>query len=237
MRSFAVLFLVSTCLSATGCVFRGIPQHGGGKRAYFEQQALAESARSALDGVDWQALAGRTVVVNLYGVDDLGGGEGGGGGMFLFGGAGFGWADAQPKKGTSESASIALAGSVARDYSAYAFSNKGDYEYLKGLIISKVLMAGGRIAAAKSGDADSELLVLVSNYGTNRYTDSYVVMWTEYLKARTTIEAFLRPYGASGGAQRLTPKPTSARFAYSESYILGFKASDPRVVDDSQASE
>ncbi|MBI4881237.1 MAG: hypothetical protein HY812_16500 [Planctomycetes bacterium] len=187
---------VLTALCAAGCTTRGIPHHGGGKRFAEEQYILANATRKATEGINWEVVKDKNVVLTVYSIGDEGGGAGGSGGLGLTGllSSGFGGG-----------------------------SSAGDMEYVKGVLAQKIMDAGGTIATTGKDDINGEVIVVVGRVGTNRHTDSNVIFWTDRLDAEVKMSAHYRALDNAGGGFRPAQplKGGESCWFYSGLYFLG----------------
>jgi len=232
MTRFGIVFVLFTLTAATGCTFRGIPTHGGGKRFYIEQELLAKSAEAAMANISFDGLENTTVRLEIHAI----GGEGGGfysGGRTLFGlGAGAGAGD---RAGDVDLAGSAAVGATnAQAYGVHAFANSGDLEYLKGLIMKKLAESNiSLLGAGTKAIQDYDVHVLVPIFGTNKWTTNYLVFWREQLRARVELEVFSMPGPENRGpGSRKLRDAGQGQKVYTETHVLGIAVEEEPNVGD-----
>lgn len=222
MKSSFVPLALLGLLFTTGCQFRGIPSHGGGKRFLREQELVSESARAALGSNTWGAVTGKGVRVFVHSVSDDGGGNGDGGRLGLGGLLGVSGGGSHWGADASAGASNAFA------YGTHAFASARDIEYITGLIIERVYQSGGRIVSTGESGYDGDVHVMVHVLGTDKSTDSYVIAWRDNLRGKVDLSAVYLP--REGGYTQLGEGRSS--HTYSEMHILGITMEDGRVYED-----
>ena len=230
MRPLPVLALSHSVLFVS-CVTRPFPVHGGGKRFYQEQEALRRAIQGALDNLDFHALDDRTVRVEIRSVGDAGGGTeahaGGFNPLGIFSGATVLSAGSQGIAGAGVGATLAPPRS---EVASEVFANSEDIEYLKGEVIRRVHMAGGRVGvsygrgevAPTVADAlDGILYVQVGNLGLAK-SDLDVLLYSQKeLECRVQVTAFLVGLGARKKETALDLKGATGACRYMENFLLG----------------
>lgn len=208
-------------LVLTGCSIRGIPTHGGGKRFYEEQVCLSAASKKALEEISWEKTHGKKLNLYVMSIGDAGGGAALGGGFdFKSSLTGY-WGVKSWKagEGISQAAGSAAQGTATFDrgqYMPYAFANANDLEYLKGLVMESILKAGGTITEADE-KPDTDIYVMVDNFGTNKWRWDVLFYATENLSAQVRLHVFAvdrktGEFTALGKGER--------RLTYWENYIL-----------------
>lgn len=204
----AITLLLLTLLA--GCVTRGYPTHGGGKR-FFQEQALVTGAiDSALDQINFEPLGemitrdagtkAKSIGVHVFSVAHSGGGiSNGGNGVFgsalggLFGGS-FGGGSAKRNHSNAFSAPLApaLNGVKGDGYLSYAFGSADDIRYVMGRLIGKLGQEGLSVQTAEKQSADKPTLcILIRQLGIDQSDFSALVYSEKLLRARSSIEAFV----------------------------------------------
>jgi hypothetical protein len=154
-------------LLLTGCAFRGIPSHGGGKRFYPEQEIIARASRGVVDEIPWRNLQGKKATLWLYSLGDAGGGVSKGGG-FDWGGA---------------------VGSFLGRSEQRGQTSVGSRSSVEGIIIEGLVKNGIRFVDDPD-EAEIDIYAMVDSFGTNRWRFDVVIYATENLSAQVKMHAF-----------------------------------------------
>lgn len=236
-RMAGALALVALATTG-GCVTRGYPTHGGGKRFFQEQALVAGSVDGALAQIDFARLAKRDdgtprtqIAVHVFAVAHSGGGVQTSGTGFL--GSLFG---AVPVLGAGQQAGggavVPVVGATAATgsgYFAFGFESADDMRYLMGRVIAKLGAAHLRVETPKEMKPDQEVLcILVSQLGIDQSDFNALVYSEKVLRARTQLEAFLvtheqdadDPNRTSPVARLIGTGTSTMRFR--EDFFLGF---------------
>lgn len=207
----AALLAVVPMLAIGGCVTRGYPTHGGGKRFFQEQAIVAGSIDAALNQLDWQKLADEvnpdkmpnsSVRVHVYTMAHSGGGVQSNSSTFLggllnsvpfFGGIS---ALAGNQPSSSGGPVIVPVGSGAQSpqgsYQSFGFESADDVRYLMGRVVSKLGDVGLQAVTPPALDPKQpSLQILVSQLGIDQSDFSALIYNEKLLRARTRVEAFL----------------------------------------------
>lgn len=203
---------VALC-GTTGCAYRGVPAHGGGKRFYNEQEVVAVATREAVGQLDWSKLKNQTVNVFIACMGDEGGGVDNEGGLDIAGVLGFGRGEQRGK--TAVGAGAAASYSTDSWYGAYAFANARDVEYLRSVIVEHVFLNGGAVARRDS-DISGDLYVVVDTFGTNKWVFDFLIYKEVNLSAQVRLSAYYVPHGAPVE----TLGRAAQRFKYMENYLF-----------------
>jgi len=228
---WALLGLV--LLTTVGCVTRGYPTHGGGKRFYREQQVVAAAINEALGQLQLDGLKGEVqkgvVPVQVFSMAHSGGGVQSGsgigvggllGGLFGFGAA----AVANDNPGAAYPAAVAAnSAASAGSYSSYAFESADDIRYLTGALVRELGSLGFAVRSPDAGASGGVLTILVSELGIDQNDLNLVVYGEKRLRARAVIEAFWVQFDAD--KESLSYKSLGrggATSTFSEDFFLGF---------------
>lgn len=177
MRTVMLLFLA---LSFTSCAGTYVPSHGGGKRFFFEQDLIAKTTQKAIDALDFSALAGKKVGLQVMAMGDEGSASVSGGWFgSIFGGGVVG----------GQALAGAAIGSTPKEYGASAFANARDLEHLKGRVLQKLLSQDVHVVTSAE-NADGWVYVVVDVFGTMRWKRDFLIYHEEHLSGRVRMSAF-----------------------------------------------
>ncbi len=187
-----LLVISLTILAATGCTFRGIPAHGGGKRFDEEQNIVSKSTVDTTNKIDLSALRGKRVRFFILGIGDQGSGSFQAGGWSSSAGVGAtaGVVDVFTVKGRPGAAVGTVSGGAKytdrSNYTAHAIENPRDYAYLTGRLGLQLIRNG--VSLARRGEpADAEVYFLVDVFGIDRARFEMLFYSNSYVSASTKI--------------------------------------------------
>jgi hypothetical protein len=201
-------------LRYTGCSHQGIPDHGGGKRFYFEQEILAAATRKAVSKINWAAIAGKKVNVYVLALGDEAGGSSDDGGLNL--------ASALGIAGGGASKNVAAGGTGVATYSqkdvygAFAFANARDIEYLKAVVMENIFKAKGMVARDDS-DIAGDVYVIVDAFGTNRWKRDFLFYVEKNLASLVRLSAFF----VDKNGTETDMEGNAASFKFMANYVFG----------------
>jgi hypothetical protein len=207
VRAIAVIGLMA---ALSGCTFRGIPSHGGGKRFCEEQNIVSKAVLDTVSQVDLSALRGKRVRMFVLGIGDQGGGAFEAGGWStrgtVSGGAGLARGiTAGDAAGVAAGRADGAATYTDRSaYTAFAIANPRDYQYLTGRLGLQLIRNG--VALSHGGETiDAEVYFLVDVFGTDRGRFELLLYSNSFLHAQTKITY----YALTADRSRVLVPPTS----------------------------
>lgn len=230
LARIAVLGLLGVL--STGCVSRGFPTHGGGKRFSREQQALSTAIDAAVAEIDFELLPEEVrtslnegVGLLVFSVADSGGGvrSGGGGGLDLFGLFGGGSV-------SSGSVAATVRPPAPTGYASYGSTSSEDLEYLKGRIVHRILEEKIRFnpVDSEAGLESGMIIVTVGEFGIDESSFNALIVSSNRLKSRVQLNAyFVRQVEGAGTEPEVHPlcasrdKGVTFESLYEEWYLLG----------------
>ena len=216
MRSLCLVSFALAAMAATGCSYQGVPGHGGGKRFYYEQEALASATRKAVGGgsITWDKLKGMKVNVFVNSVGDEGGGVAADGGLNI--GALFGGGAAESVGDGAVAGGGVTSYSTKDFYGAYAFANAKDVDYLKAVVMEEIFKAGA-VVSRDDSDLAGTVYVVVDTFGTNRWKRDFIIYSEVHLSAMVRLSAFF--VDRNGNFTSLGGDVS--RYRYMANYVLG----------------
>lgn len=248
-RALTCAIVLACLVSASGCVTRGYPTHGGGKRFYNEQAIVTRSIDAALAEIDFGKVVAAlpaedrqrgTIAVHLFAVAHSGGGVQtpssglfGGilGGSLLFGGSGDQSVLGAGQQGIGAAVHAVPLGVGAvpgnpNGYFAFGFESADDIRYLMGRVIGRLGEVGLRVETPTANAGRRPVLcIMISELGIDQSDFNALVYSEKKLRARAALEAFLV------GHHPDDPEPDSiattaigkgaATFRFREDFFLG----------------
>ena len=214
MRTACTASLVVLTLFVCGCTYQGVPNHGGGKRFYYEQETLASATRKALGALNWGVLQGKKVNLFIMAIGDEGGGMSSDPGLDLGGFFGLGGAEAAGDVGVGGAAVTSYS---TRDvYGAFAFANARDIDYLKGVAMQSIFKNGGMVAR-DDADLAGDVYLVVDTFGTHRWKRSFIFYDEVNLAALVRLSGYFVDRNGTftdlGG--------NASRYKYMANFVLG----------------
>ena len=219
MKSLPLRFILVACTALCSCVTQTVPNHGGGKRFFYEQAIIAKATESAVEGLNLDGIpVDNPIDLFVIAMGDEGGGSDGASGALSFLSLG--------KSGSSSANSVAATVPAGGGGGiSHAFANARDIEFVRGKVLQAVaskgipVSAGAKTAASVVGGA---LYVLVSELGTLKEGINLFVYNETKLSSRVAMEAFFVPKGTvEGEPQGYVPLGEGAcTTQYSAAYLL-----------------
>lgn len=239
---WALLGLV--LLVNVGCVTRGYPTHGGGKRFFREQQVVSAAINGALGQLDLSQLSeckpkDKAVPLQVFSMSHSGGGVQNGSGIgvggLLGGLLGFGTAAAFANGGSPAAAypaAVAAGSAAPGGYSTYLVESADDLKYLTGALVRELGNLGYAVKQPKAGASGGVLTILVSELGIDQNDLNLIVYGEKRLKARAVMEAFWVNHNADSGTTTYHSLGRGgATSTFSEDFFLGFGPLSGEVVE------
>lgn len=207
-------------LISTGCAGHHVPNHGGGKRFYWEQKVLDEATVRALDTMNLTGLPSKSVRLAIHVIGHEGGATStstpGMMDLSAFGSLSGG------SRGAAGAASSSIQSAGGFDAQSFAYANSSDTQYLRGALILKLGSAGISVCDAES-TCDGTLHVLVTTFGIDRWSRGFMFYRRDRLDAAVAMRAmFVDNSGAC------SPVPSGAGTArYREGHFFGITIDKP----------
>jgi hypothetical protein len=248
-RMKTIRWSVLLALFASGCVSRGYPTHGGGKRFFREQEVVGRAIDAAVESLQYDRIPAEVrslgvLPVQMFSLAHSGGGVqtssniGVGavfGSLFGSGAVGDGGAD------LGAPAAVAVTGSGPGSYASYAFESADDARYLMGALMVELAKVGIRPGLSEKA-GDTQLYVLVKELGIDQNDLNLIVYGEKRLAARVVLEAWLVYSGdvdGKVGKQRLLQSlgRGEATYTFSEDFFLGFGPLNSRRIEGAVTDE
>lgn len=201
----------------TGCVTRGYPTHGGGKRFFQEQAIVTGSIDGAMDQIQFDKLDDlvspdpgtqqKTIGVHVFSVAHSGGGVStSSSGAFgaILGGLIGGGPEFRHNPTLSQPLVAPLASVQGNGYLSYAFGSADDIRYVMGRLIAKLGAEGIAVQTADTATDKPTLCILIRQLGISQSDFNALVYSEKLLRARSSIEAFV-VHKIEGGGLKATP--------------------------------
>lgn len=239
LQRFFVPLLGALAATLAGCVSRGYPTHGGGKR-FFHEQALVTNAidaavaqvpfdrvKEVVDASD--AKNDGSIAVQVFSVAHSGGGVQTGAtgplaGIFgaspVLGGA--------QQGGGGNTVALGSAGAAAGggNYFAFGFESADDVRYLMGRVTERLGSVGLRVVSPTADVGKPMLCVLVRELGIEQSGFNAFIYQEKKLAARASVELFVVARRADGdpgvNVESVPIGRGAATWRFREDFFLGF---------------
>jgi hypothetical protein len=175
--SLSLSLLLCSCTS-----FRGLPDHGGGKRFDEEQRMISSSIKATIGEINFSVLKGKKVKLIIDGMETSGGGRSSWSGFKHFNPS-MNIREAGP--GTEfTSQNLPMGYTIDSSYTANNNLTSRDMKYLEFILKMRCYMEGVRLVP---NGQDVDLLIAVDVLGTNRSRDDHLLFVRDHLHASTEI--------------------------------------------------